>query len=212
MANNVAKYGFRYKGNLEGGQAPRPIEYTVATTYHAQVSATDVDLNIGDPVQLSTDGTVVLASGATTGRFLGVIVSINNARVDSNGYSRPAARLPAGTTWSTEDTRSKVGVIPFGRNFWEIDVDDNVTATTLAAYRLLINENCDLSYTLDTTNSLKPKATPRLDISTHVTSTADFRIIDISHTAENQDFSGTGVKLIVMVNESGEAPFNATGS
>lgn len=213
MANNVARYGFRYKGNLEGGQAPRPIECTVATGYHGQVSATDVDINIGDPVQFVSTGTVELAAGAGSPSTLwGVVVSVNNVRgVGINGLHQPFNRVPAGTTWTLEADRTKVGVIPFGRNIWEVDVDDNTTATTLAAYRLLIGENCDLSYTLDTTVASRPKATPRLDISTHASTTKDFRIIDISHTAENQDFSGTGVKLLVVVNESGEAPFVTAG-
>lgn len=213
MADNVHKYGFKWVGSLDGACYPKPLELTVATAYQAQVSGSDVDLNIGDPVQMTTDGSVVLASGGgSPGTLWGVIVGFSNAKVDSEGRARPSSRLPGGTTWTTEATRSKVLVVPFGRNIWEIDCDDKTTATTLTAYRAFINENCDLTYSRDATNSDRPKANPMLDISTHTTATANFRIVDVSKTMENQDFAGLYVKVRVVCNESQEAPFVTAGS
>lgn len=210
--NNTARYGFRWMGSLDGACCPKPQEFLVASAYHGQVSATDVDLNIGDPVQQVNDGTVALASGAgSPSTFYGVIVGFSNVKVGLPLAGRKFSRLPAGTTYSLETDASKVLVVPFGRNLWEIDVDDNTTATTLTAYRALIGENADLSYTLDVTDASKPKATPRLDISTHASTTKDFRIQGVSKTILNQDFGGTSVKLIVSVNETGEAPFVTGG-
>ena len=212
MANNTARYGFRWVGSADGACYPKPVEKRVASAYQAQVSATDVDLNIGDPVDLVNDGTIALATGAGSPSTLyGVIVGFANVKVGLPLAGRKYNRLPGGTTYTLETDVSKALVVPFGRNYWEVDVDDNTTATTLAAYRLLCGENANLSYTLDISDTSRPKATPRLDISTHVATTADFRIIEISKTALNQDFSGTGVKLIVQVNESGEAPFVTAG-
>lgn len=212
MANNTAKYGFRWVGSADGSCYPKPIEKRVASGLHFQVSATDVDMNIGDPVELVNDGTVTLATGAgAPSIFYGVIVGIANVKVGLPLAGRKFSRVPAGTTYTLETDVTKVLVVPFGRNYWEVDVDDNTTATTLAGYRALCGENADLSYTLDITDTSRPKATPRLDISTHTSATKDFRIIEISKTALNQDFSGTGVKMIVQVNESGEAPFVTAG-
>jgi len=212
MANNTHRYGFRWVGSLDGSCYPKPQEGTVITAYQATISAVNVDLNIGDPVELASTGTFQLAAGAGAPSTLwGVIVGFSNVKVGLPLKGRKFNRLPGGTTWTTEENRSKVLVVPFGRNLWEIDVDDNTTATTLAAYRLLIGENCDLSYSTDVTDADRPKANPYLDISTHASTTKDFRIINISQTALNQDFSGTNVKLIVCVNETGEAPFVTAG-
>lgn len=212
MADNTHKYGFRWVGSLDGSCYPKPIEGTVVTAYQATISAQNVDLNIGDPVSLASTGTFELATPAgNPSTFWGVIVGFSNVKVGLPLKGRKFQRLPGGTTWTTEENRSKVLVVPFGRNLWEIDCDDATTATTAAAYRLLIGENANLGYSRDATDADRPKANPLLDISTHVSTTADFRIINISQTALNQDFSGNFVKVIVAVNESGEAPFVTAG-
>jgi hypothetical protein len=99
-------------------------------------------------------------------------------------------------------------VIPFGRNIWEIDVTGQTSSTdTLVEYRAQTNRCANVIYTLDITNTHQPKANTMLDISTVTDDTADFRIIGVSPTAMNQGFDGTFVKMRVMVNESGEAPY-----
>lgn len=215
MADNVAKYGFRWHGNLEGGCCPKALDYTVKSGFDFSTQAGGaVDLNIGDPVVLDTDGTVILATkGGSPGTAWGVVTGILNARVDANGYSRPSAFLPAGQTWSTEPLRSRVAVIPFGRNVWEIDGSQVFTgATTIADYRVLIGGNADFLYARDTTNPNRPKANPRLDLSgTPGSGTANLRIVGVSNTAENFDFSGKFVKLLVVLNETQEPPFVTTG-
>jgi hypothetical protein len=211
MSDNTKKYGFRWVGSLDGSCYPKPQEHTVLTAYQATVSATNVDLNIGDPVQLDSNGTIVLGANGSPSTLYGVIVGFSNVKVGLPLKGRKFSRLPGGTTWTTEENRSKVLVVPFGRNLWEVDCDDKTTATTAAAYRLFIGENCDMTYLLDTTDADRPKANPMLDISDHGTATKSFRIQNISGTALNQDFSGLYVKLIVSVNESQEAPFVTTG-
>lgn len=212
MADNTHRYGFRWVGSLDGACYPKPVEFLVASAYAATVSATNVDLNVGDPVQMVSDGTVALATGAGSPSTLwGVIVSFSNVKIGLPLAGRKFSRLPNGTTYTLETDASKALVVPFGRNIWEVDCDDKTTATTLAAYRALIGENADLSYTLDTTDASRPKANPMLDISTHASTTKDFRILDLSKTALNQDFSGSYVKVRVIVNESGEAPFVTGG-
>lgn len=213
MANNRKGYGFRWVGSMDGSCYPKPLEFTVASAYQAQVAAENVDLNIGDPVTFNTgapgSGMIELAgTGATPNIYWGVIVGFTNARVDANGKARPSSYLPGGTTWSTEANRSKVLVVPFGRNIWEIDVTGNSASfDTLTEYRALQNRNVNLAYTRDVSNPDRPKAGPSVDVSTATDDTADFRVIQVSATQDNQDFSGNFVKLRVVVNESGEAPF-----
>lgn len=212
MADNTHKYGFRWVGSLDGGCCPKPLEFLVATAYQAQVSASDVNLNIGDPVELVNDGTIALATGGGAPSILyGVIVGFSNVKVGLPLKGRKYSFLPGGTTWTTEENASKALVIPFGRNIWEVDCDDKTTATTLTAYRNLIGENVELEYVRDASNPDNPRANPMVDISTHVATTQDFRIVGVSKTALNQDYAGLYVKLLVTVNESGEAPFVTAG-
>lgn len=212
MADNIHQYGLRWVGSLDGGCCPKPIEKLVASGYQAQVGGQNVDLNVGDPVQLTTDGTVILgAAGGSPSVLWGVIVGFANVKVGLPLKGRKFSRLPGGTTWTTEENASKVLVIPFGRNIWECDCDDAVTATTLSAYRAFEGENVRLTFSRDATDSDRPKANPLLDISTHVATTEDFRIINVSKTALNQDYTGNFVKLRVAINESGEAPFVTAG-
>lgn len=214
MANNRAKYGFRFYSAQNGSGRAAGIEVGVTSAYQANVGAGNVNvgISIGDPVAFNAAGNVELAQDITADRFFGVVVAIRNARIDSNGKSRPASYLPGATSYTNEVDRSSLVVLPFGSNIWEVDADDNVTATTLAAYRALVGLNADMIYTTDVTNTDKPRARPELDISTAaVTAGLDFRIMGVSRTAENQDFSGTGVKLLVQLNLGSDPAIGLTG-
>jgi hypothetical protein len=213
MADNKAKYGFRFYQSMNGSGRPAMVECVVATDYGTTVSATDVGLSIGDPVEKVSDGTVQLAGdrGDDPAKFFGVIMAISNAKVDANGKARPASYLPHQTTYASLANQSRVMVAPFGRDYWEIDVDDNVTAVSRDDYQDLVDENSPLVYVLDTSNPDRPRAGPRLDISNNIEATDHFRIIGISKTQENVDFSGANVKLIVQLNEGSEPVFNTAG-
>lgn len=214
MADNRHKYGFRFYSSLTGVGRTAAVEFPVATSYPPVINTNvSVGLSIGDPVQLLTDGSVALAGDTTTTGAVpfGVIVGLRG-KVDANGKSRPASFLPTTLAYSTKENETRVQVLPFGRDLWEIDADDAVTATTEAAYRALIGRNFDLAYLLDASNPDKRRANPMLDISdTSAASTAHFRLFDISKTRENVDFSGQFVKLLVQLNEGREPMFTATG-
>ena len=76
--------------------------------------------------------------------------------------------------------------------------DENTTATTEAAYQDMIGENCRF---INTGATGELRAPPRLDISTNATTnTFPFKIVGISTTAGNQDFSGNYVELYVISN------------
>lgn len=207
--NNTHKYGLRlYK--VAGVQYPSPIEFSVADAYQAKAddTSTNVDLNVGDPVKMVSDGTVALA--VTTNDVFGVVMGILPYW---NGTAMTfGRRLPGATTGgSILERKSRVLVLPVTNDmYFECDVDDATTATTEAGYFAFVNENVDHTCAGDTTNASYPKADPRLDISTHATThTLGWRIIQVSKSRENQDFSGTNVKLIVACNNI--QVYDATG-
>lgn len=213
MADNRHKYGFRFYASQSGSGRPACLEMLVASAYAGDVGGS-VGVSIGDPIDLLATGFVELSNDtATRDTLYGVVMGIANAKIDSNGKARPASYLPSGTAYTLEETTSKLIVAPFGDSIWEIDADDAVTATTLAAYRAFVGENADFVYSRDTSNSDKPRANPLLDISTHAATAAlHFRIVGVSKTRENADFSGANVKLLVQLNQGLDPQLNgATG-
>lgn len=211
MADNRHKYGFRFYATQSGAQRPAAFEGIIASAYAGDVGGS-VGVSIGDPVVRLADGTYELAQDTNTSdRLYGVIVGIRG-KVDANGKARPCSYLPSGTTYALEETTSKVMIVPFSDHIWEIDVDDVVTATTLAAYRALMGLNADFVYSRDTSNADKPRANPVLDISTaNTTAALHFRLVDVSKTQENQDFSGANVKVLVQLNQGADPTIGLSG-
>lgn len=206
--DNPIKYGFRFARSRWGRTEPTPLKMTVATAESFDVSSgtSNVFLGPGDPVvRLSTGG--VTLCPATSPPF-GVVVGVGPYW---NGtFMEPTDKLPSDTAWGTIlDRQSTVYVVPFEQAYWEIDCDDAATATTKAAYQAFVNENCSfilcggVSGHAPTTNS-PARAHPRLDIATHaVTDSLILRIVAVSDTVDNQDFTGNYVKMIVELNISG---------
>jgi len=206
MANNAAQYGFRWQFSLVGRDMPI-VRKRVASGYQAAPGGVNVDLNVGDPVILVNDGTIALAAAGNS--IYGIIAGIGqyyNAGIGAKVPGGPS--LPGGTAYGTNlDNQSIVFVVPAANQVFEIDCDDNVTATTEAAYIALIEENADI-----TINQVSGSTTakPLLDISDHKTATAGCRIVDLGKQG-NFDYSGTRVKLLVTVNEVQQAPYVTAG-
>lgn len=210
MADNTHKYGFRaVKGSLNGACFPKGVRKSVASGYQAQDDASgfSVDLNVGDPVKLAADGTVELAN--TTEPAWGVIVGFDFYYNTANGRMEPTDRLPGGSTWSGEEQRPWLYVVPAGPGqLFEVDVDDAVTATTFAAYLALVGQNVTH---VCPGNSTTRRAEPRLDISLAATTAGlNWRIEQVSQIQSNRDFSGANVKLIVSANIGQQAGQAAT--
>jgi hypothetical protein len=213
MADNRHLYGIRFFSAQGGGGRPACVEGLVASGYAGDHGGS-VGITIGDPVDLLSTGFMELTNDtATRDTLFGVVMNIANAKIDANGKARPAPYLPSGTTYTLEETTSKLIVAPFSDHYWQMDCDDAVTATTLAAYRAFVGENVDMVFSRDTSNSDKPKCNPLLDISTHATTAAlMWRIVGVSKTRENADFSGNFVKLLVQLNQGLDPTLNgATG-
>jgi hypothetical protein len=68
-------------------------------------------------------------------------------------------------------------------------------------------------FSRDTSIPDQPRCNPVLDISTHATTAAlMFRIVGVSKSRENADFSGANVKLLVQLNQGLDPVLNgATG-
>lgn len=213
MADNRRKYGFRFYASMTGVGRTSAIEGHIASGYAPLINTNEsVGLSIGDPVQRLTDGSFALAGDTTTANAVpfGVIVGFLNVKVDSNQKSRPTSYYPTGTTYTTKANETRIAVLPFGRDLWEVD-HRNGAFTTEAAYRAIIEHNADIVFTRDVSNPDRPRANPQLDLGTTGSATAHFRIFGISKTQENVDLSGAAVKLLVQLNEGREPVFTPTG-
>jgi hypothetical protein len=214
MADNLKFPGFRWSQSANGGKAmPAPMRYPVATAYQGTINGgSNIDINIGDPVKLLSTGYVAHSggsesSGGNADNVFGIVVGI--APYWNGSVMTPSNVLPGGQgSYGTNfDRQSFVYVIPASAGTFEIDCDDSSTATTYAAYLALVGENTDHVLTTGS----EPKTNCMLDISLHGTSTAQWRIVQISTTAANQDFSGKFVKLWVQANEGQQSIYTATG-
>lgn len=204
---NIASYGFQVHQSLVADHV-RPLEFNVADAYQAAVSSGgDVDLGVGDVVQYAAAGGVSLADGAETTPDVpyGVIVGVKQYFDGLNNAFRDP--VPGGSTGSgVHNRRTIVQVIPLPWALWSAEADD-ATLTTLAAYEGLIHSNVSHINTEGVTN----RATPKIDrSSTNTTATLGFRVVGVDGTLDANDYSATGVRLIVAANTHSFAGAAAT--
>jgi hypothetical protein len=207
MADNIAMYGFRFVGgSIDGGRDyPRTIRCPVATSQSFDVNggAANVGLGRGDPVIKTSTGTVTLCDGVegAGGPLLpwGIVLGVAPHWSVSESRLVFSDVIPSDVAWGTALSRqSYVYVIPVTAGLWEIDVDDNTTATTQALYQDMVGEN--VNYIL-TGASGEKRAKPKLDISNQaVTNTLVCQIENVPPPPCNRDFGGANVKLQVSFN------------
>lgn len=213
MADNRVEYGFRWSTAANGRPCPEPIEGFVASGVSFDVSGGQANLSIGagDLVSRASTGGFILCLGdeSTAVPPFGVVVAVTNYFDTAKGVRTPTALLPSDVAWGTLlERQSRIMVVPIRWGLWEVDCDENTTATTEAAYQAFIGENVD--HVNSITNTTRPS--PRINISTHATTNSlHFRIAGISATKSNQDFSGANVKLIVETNIAQDPISSATG-
>lgn len=197
MADNQAQYGIRWAAGYAGqNNFPTVEERTVPSGASFDETQTNLYLGKGDLVKLETNGGVTLWLNADTaagpyGVVMGVLPYWDGT------VMKPTRLLPSDIVYGTNLQRqSKVLVAPLAQGVWEADVDDQ-NNTTEAAYQTLVNMN--VTVLNSTTNTTRPAA--RIDISTAAsTSTLNFRLVGISKTQLNQDFSGANVKMLIVGN------------
>jgi hypothetical protein len=215
MADNTAVYGFRWVGSLIGKNVV-PTRERVQSGYQGSPGGNNIDLFPGDPVIRVTGsgnnpGGVIIATTTTVG-IAGVIVGIGPyfAAAPISAMVPGGTQLPGGTTYGTKFEReSTLWVVPSVGAIFEGDVDDNTTFTTEIGYKNAIGKNVDI-----TINNVAgdTHAYPKLKISSQATTnTLQARILDVSPTLLNQDFSGKNVKLLFTFNIVQEAPYAPLG-
>jgi hypothetical protein len=203
MADNMAKYGFRWSMSANSHPCPNPVRRYIADGYQAKAdnTTTSVDLNIGDPVKLMADGTVALCN---TGEAVYAII-MGFEPYWNGSAMQPTNRLPGGTTGGgLFERKSAALVVPASAGIWEADLKAVAPGGTEATANAFIGENIDHAIVADVSNASQPKANPKLS-GAHTSATAQWRFDGVAQTVANQDFTGDYVKFYVRVNESQEA-------
>lgn len=205
---NLLKNGFRPWGTLSGGEGvfPGTKVAELANNYGTSVFRFDI-------LTAVSDGTVAVSAAADNGKLIGVALGFSYVIA---GRREPMPYIPASTTFTPttvgSPTASYVEYIPLTADLiLEADADDGVTYTTVAGGIGAFQENADLATgTGDTTTGLGAML---LDISTHATTTANFRIIGATEYPHftNNDLTLTRAKYLVVCNEGILPPFTATG-
>ena len=205
MADNPVRYGFRaVKSRYGGGNLPVEKAW-VATSASFDVNggASNVVLGEGDLIIAVSDGSVTLAigsEGTDSSTILGVVCGIKQYYDTATGtMTARGPGIPSDLAWGTNlARRSELYYIPIEAAIWAAQCDDNTTFTTEATYSDAIWENITL---VNTGASGTNRAAPKLDISENATTnTHPFKIVGLSQTAGNQDYSGANVELYVISN------------
>jgi len=206
--------GFRPWGTLSGGEGvfPSPQIREVANNIGTGIFKYDVITTV-------SDGTVAASAAADNGKLLGVAIGFSHLPSAPLPGRRPTLFIPASTTFTPTTVGSVqapyVHYIPItGDVIFEVCGNAAAPTPTLAGVIGLIGENCDLvTGSGDTTTGLSAM---QLDLSTHATTTANFRIIGISgypagNPPLNNDVTLTNVRFLVTCNEGFLPPYTATG-
>ena len=212
MADNAVRYGFRYATSYSH-PCPKPVRMYVASGQNfTPGSATAANLKPGDPVALLSSGTVDHASPGTGNPIWGIVDGVgNDGKVFNSsiggGVLHPSNHIPSGVVYGANlSNQTVVLVVPAGGVYWEVDSDQ--TLADLAAWQLLIGQNADHTFTAPGAADLE--ATPRLGVAIAAPTTGQWRIVDVSPTALNADFTAANVKVIVTLNEGQAPPYVAT--
>jgi len=192
--------GFRYWGSVFGENiVPRLLERQVASAYGTAVFC-------GDPVNCVSDGSVDVAAAGQA--IWGVVA---RCQYNKSGKLEESNHIPASTTYTQDYLRSQahcIAATPY--TIFEVDADEGTSITTVAAARELIWENCD--HATGTGDTVSGRSAAVLDISTHGTGAAGWRIIGISDATPN-NVTVTRAKYLVVANETDAWPgtFSTTG-
>lgn len=206
---NINKGGFRPWGTLSGGQGSIP-----SAKIAEVASGYGTGIFMGDLLTIVSDGTVAVSAAADNGKLLGIAIGFSYV---TSGRREPAAFIPASTTFTPSTVGSSnasyVHYLPLtGDLILEVDGNAAAPTPTLAGVIGLIGENADLATTAagDTTTGMGGMA---LDLSTHATTTANFRIYGVTEYPHftNNDVTLTRCKFLVICNEGVLPPYTATG-
>lgn len=206
---NLTKGGFRVWGTFSGGEGVFPGTKfgEVANNYGTSIFKYDI-------LTAVSDGTLAQSATSDNGKIIGVAVGFY---VVLAGRKEPYNYIPASTTFTPSTvgspTASQIEYIPLtGDVILEVDGNAAAPTPTVAGVLGLVGENCDLSAATagDTTTGLSGMT---LDLSTHNTTTFNFRIVGVSeypHMTTN-DPTLSRCKFLVVLNEGILPPYTPTG-
>lgn len=206
MVDNRIQYGFRWSQAANGGRpCPSGIECFIDTgeAFSVNGGTSNVNLGPGDLVRRKASGGMEQADG-TEGAggaepAYGVVIATRHYWDGTKMVIQPT--IPSNIAYGTKLTRqTKIIVVPAEAGRWEVDCDDTSIGATEAAYQAAVGLNVDHILDDFSVNGI-PRLGVRLDASTAATlNTLHWRIVGISPTENNQDFSGNYVKLWVEAN------------
>lgn len=197
---NVAIGGFRYWGSLFAENvAPRVIPCQVATAYGTGIFK-------GDPVKRVSDGSVSVSAAGEA--VFGVVAGVQYRNAD--GVLVEKDYVPASTAYTPDRLRTIVMVIP-ATPFTIFECDANATIASVATARTYVWENVDHVATV-AGNTSTGRSGFGLDMSTHNTTSSQWRLYDISPVYGNDPTLVNG-KWLVIANETHNWPgtFSTTG-
>lgn len=213
---NIQIGGFKAWGSLSMGEGHfgNPMVQEVASSYGTQLSKGDIIIGV-------SDGTVAIGAAANNGLLLGVIIGCSYVVA---GKRTPSDFIPATTAFSPttvgSPNASLVQYLPLtGDLVLSVDADEATTFSTYATALGAIGENADIA-SPGSPSTVIGVSTMCLDISTHATSTANFRIVGVQgYTLEGGPVTGapwndpivTRFKYLVVCNEGLLPPYTATG-
>lgn len=205
---NLTKGGFRPWGTVSGGEGvfPGTKVAELANNYGTAIFNGDIIIGV-------SDGTVAVGAAANNGLLLGVAVGFSYV---ISGRREPMPCIPASTTFSPttvgSPNASYVEYVPLTADLI-LEVDGNAAAPTptTAGVIGLIGENCDLA--TGSGDSTTGVSAMTLDLSSHATTTFNFRVYGISEYPKltNNDVTLTRCKFLVICNEGLLPPYTATG-
>lgn len=204
---NVSMGGFRVWGTVSGGEGsgPSPFVQEVANNYNTAIG-------IGDIVTQLSDGTLARSVAGDANKFIGVVTGISYVPGGIVPGRALNNYLPANTTFTPTTVGSAnaslVMFVPLTSDVI-LEVDGNAAAPTPTAAGVigLIGENCDISVGSGA-DSVTGVSSMTLDLSTHNTTTKNFRIVGIKNYTLQGGFSTvdndptlTRFKFLVVVNQ-----------
>lgn len=205
---NLSKGGFRPWGTYSSGVGnfPGTKVAELANNYATAIFRGDIIIAV-------SDGTVAVGAAANNGLILGVAVGFSYVIA---GRREPTAYIPASTTFSPTTVGSPnaswVNYIPLTPDvIMEVDGNAAAPTPTVAGVVGLIGENADLA--TGTGDSTTGVSAMTLDLSTHATTAANFRIVGVTEYPHftNNDVTLTRCKFLVTLNEGFLPPYTTTG-
>lgn len=201
---NIAVGGFRWVRSRLGGNTAPIEEMPVASNNSTAIFT-------GDIVKRVSDGTVIIAAAGDLTLAYVVVGVVRYKR--SDGAIVAGNYLPASTTYTgapavSNPQASILSLIPTQYQIFECDA--NTAAASITAAQDIVGNNCDFVATAGNTSSGRSGFV--LDTSAPGTGTANWRVLDIVNSPDN-DVTSVNYKVRVTVNEDNAdtVPGSATG-